>query len=544
MRRLLALGVLLGVSSCSLLLSTSADQCAVDADCAHFGPGRSCQQGVCVNPLAPVPCAVNADCTAPKTVCRKSDHLCTGLTTPECPDVFGNYGDDNAVTFGAVLPISFDQAPDYLAGVPATGVAMEDAIALAVADFQNAGGLPPLPGQVAARPVVFVVCTDNHSTESTGEATGHLVNDVGVGAIVGSAYATFTDAVASALPSQNGVLLLTPRSTDLDATKNGGLVWRLSPADAVEASAMSALVAAREAGIKTAYGVAAVRVAVVYKNDAYGQAVVAGLRSSLVFNSGNVTANAAKNDYAEYSYDDPDSPTYYSEFPQTALAVVDFAPELVLVVGTDEAVPLVGLVEANWGAAARAPEYIASDGVATPALVAYVAGADAGATTLATRLLGTMTANADAAFTAYQSAYAKASPTGSSTVYGAAGLYDAAYMLAYSAAALGDLPVTGANLAQGFSQLRQANGALAVDVGPAGIKGALAALPAGQPIALHGVSSPLSFDPTNKIVTGTSTQIWCVPNRGSGAGVVFSGAYVDSTGSLQNPAQISSACGQ
>ena len=70
--------------------------------------------------------------------------------------------------------------------------------------------------------------------------------------------------------------------------------------------------------------------------------------------------------------------------------------------------------------------------------------------------------------------------------------YDAFYLLAYATYALGERPVTGANLASAIARLVPPG--KAVDVGPAGIYGAFDALRRGENINLSGAAGPLDFD--------------------------------------------------
>ena len=69
--------------------------------------------------------------------------------------------------------------------------------------------------------------------------------------------------------------------------------------------------------------------------------------------------------------------------------------------------------------------------------------------------------------------------------------YDAVYTFAYLVAALGDAPVDGPSLARAIPRLA---GGVPIDVGPAGIYAAVAALGRGENIDLRGTTTSLDFD--------------------------------------------------
>src|SRR5688572_18643702 len=56
-RRTLRLGVISPIlvlaSSCSLVYDLSPDQCGKNDDCAHFGTGYTCDEGICVDHSPP-----------------------------------------------------------------------------------------------------------------------------------------------------------------------------------------------------------------------------------------------------------------------------------------------------------------------------------------------------------------------------------------------------------------------------------------------------------------------------------------------------------
>jgi branched-chain amino acid transport system substrate-binding protein len=88
--------------------------------------------------------------------------------------------------------------------------------------------------------------------------------------------------------------------------------------------------------------------------------------------------------------------------------------------------------------------------------------------------------------------------------------YDAFYVAAYAAAALGGEPITGSALARAIPRLLPPGEP--VDVGPGGIYAALAALAAGKNIDLAGTMTSLDFDPE----TGDAPADYAVYCMGTG----------------------------
>jgi branched-chain amino acid transport system substrate-binding protein len=147
--------------------------------------------------------------------------------------------------------------------------------------------------------------------------------------------------------------------------------------------------------------------------------------------------------------------------------------------------------------------------------------------TLRPRVHGTAPGTTGPLFDAFRTAFlARFGDGASPDVFGAAGAYDAAYLLAYDVAGLGGGAVTGVSLAGGFSKLVPP-GPL-VDVGPAGIATALHDLAQGG-IDFNGASGPLDFD----LTTGeapSDIQVWCLPKdpgTGQAQSAVPSGVYYD-----------------
>ena len=108
-----------------------------------------------------------------------------------------------------------------------------------------------------------------------------------------------------------------------------------------------------------------------------------------------------------------------------------------------------------------------------------------------------------------------------------AGTYDAAYLLAYAAAALGSTPVTGSGLASAIGRLVPPGPPL--DVGPTHILEALEILRQGRNVDLHGANGTLDFDlATGEPAADSVIQCVGVDDTGTANEGIDSGLYYDS----------------
>src|SRR5262249_42048823 len=132
------------------------------------------------------------------------------------------------------------------------------------------------------------------------------------------------------------------------------------------------------------------------------------------------------------------------------------------------------------------------------------------------RVAGTVPGTMNARFQQFASQYQSqfnGAMHGGPMVFGAAGAYDATYLIAFAAAANGAAPDTGPNLAAAFK--RMVSGEL-LAVGQSLITKAYNDLstPAGT-IDIDGSSGPLNFD----LATGeapSDVQIWCITADANG----------------------------
>lgn len=560
-------------AACSFLLNTNANQCSVDGDCASFGAHYACSQGLCVGPSTPRDAATDdalthdgatdvsvtsdgatndaatnsdvetrlesgGDGPAAGGECQRNSECspgdacvsgtCVSLTSAECPTVLGAAASgaigDESVVFGAILPTLVTAPPTFLGSLSELAASMSASLSLAVSDFASVSGLPAVPGSTGRRPVVFVTCADNHSAATATAATEHLVSDLGVAAIVGSGYSTFTNAIASELATlQSSALLLAPRSTGSGPSAGGTNTWHVALPDNLEAEALASV--AQYVGSALDGGSGSTVIA--YKGDDYGT------------NVATLVSKTLPGVQSTYSYGNSDDPAYTPDFSPVVATVLAASPRVIVIVGTDEAVvSIVQAIETHWSSATR-PRYVLSSGLLTPGLWQALAASDP--TMARNRMLGVAGGSTSSAFSAYQSALDQAAGNAYAIASGVPEVYDAAYLLAYSTVAIGSVSVTGPSLVIGFAQLSGTGGAPVVSVGSAALGSTFQVLAEGQPIALQGATGSLALKPASQGRGSEEAQVWCIPARNAIASEpIYSGLYVDATGTVQGT--LSASC--
>ena len=509
-------GIVAAAASCSLIVDTSADECADDAGCKV--PGQTCSKiadkpSICV--------AVSTTCDDAKCqaqgegfVCRNAK--CVGLLSKECRTFHGDYKDANAVFLGSILPTT--------GGDGSTGRPIENSLKLALDDFNlTASGLPPVAGSTKRRPMVLVGCSDDSDNPTAIIAAKHLAEEVGVAAIIGGAFSGITIDIANTVTIPNNVLLISPSATSVAITDldDHDLVWRTSPPDSFQAQALALYMPEVEAKVRVDLGLLMndkVKVAILNKGDAYGSGLAKALGKKLTINGMPATDQSNNGSYLRFDYGNPDDPTANpTKYPQAIAQVLAFKPHVMLVFGANEGVTdIFAKVEEQWNGApmvAYRPQVIFSDAGEIPELWQYVAKNDV-ADTLRPRIRGTVPGTDNALFKAYHSAYTSKFQDGTSPdVFGAAGGYDIIYLLGYSASGLGATPVTGVSLSQ---RMKKMNTGAKVEVGTDAINSTFLKVASDGAIDFNGASGPLDFDTTTGEAP-SDIQIWCIPNdQGTG----------------------------
>jgi branched-chain amino acid transport system substrate-binding protein len=142
---------------------------------------------------------------------------------------------------------------------------------------------------------------------------------------------------------------------------------------------------------------------------------------------------------------------------------------------------------------------------------------------LRARVTGTIPGTSNKQFAAFVSNYNFQYPADQVTdfpanTFGAAGGYDAVFLLAYATATLNGKPETGKNLAEGLKLLSNLDPlALTVDAGVKNLSAGITELISKGSINYNGASGPLNFDPKTGEAQ-SDIQIWCLPTLGMTTG--------------------------
>lgn len=518
LRHVGAVALTLGlVSACSFLVVGGDVQCEKDADCAKLSATATCSADkVCVGGGSGS-CKVNADCpdqSGGPALCRKSDHVCVALLSQDCPRILAKGAaavkNDDAIVLGTIFSLK---------GVnQASGVARTNSAELAASEIEeNIVGLPGGTGG-KPRPLVFVACDDSSDNTVAERAAKHL-KDIGAPALIGPGGSGLVTAVAQNATIPAGLFLITPSATSTSLSAFDNLVWRTAPSDVLQAVALRDQINALEIKFKADNpSVTAVKLSIVYQNNAYGSGLLDAMTKTLNLNGMPVGAAGNAGLFKPISYD-------ATTLDPTAAAgqVSTDKPHLIVLVGTSEIITkLLVPVETNWPASGTPrPLYLLADAARKQDALDAAKASEP----LRLRIRGTVPGTSNPLFSAFNVRY-QGKYTATASVFGMAGAYDSVYLLLYGMASIGAKPITGAALATAMAKMV---GGTKIDVGPDAFKTALPALGTGNAIDISGASGPLDFDLTAHEAQ-SDIDVWCIGKDGTGATIfTSSGRYYDAS---------------
>ncbi len=223
---------------------------------------------------------------------------------------------DGTLAYGTVMPLTGALAP--------FGPGMETAVQLAVDDINAAGG-------VLGNDVTIVKTDDGTNPDVAGASIDGLINTDNVDAIFGPAasgvtLATLDKVVGAGRTQCSG----SATSVLLSTVEDDGLYFRTAPSDYLQSKVLSGVVA----------GDGNANVAIVYRNDEYGEEFSKTLASDL-----EASLGAAPETFAY----DPES----TDFANDVTAVKDAAPDSVILIAfpEDGALVLAEMVKQGVGPA-------------------------------------------------------------------------------------------------------------------------------------------------------------------------------------------------
>ncbi len=492
----------------------------------NFVPPSNCDAGVVARTCTAKDCTAKAGEPA---VCVANQ--CVKVKSAECQEIVGPVDNDDAILIGSLLST---HGSDSLAGKTRVHAA-----ALAVNEINTtAGGVYTADG-CGRRPLVYVSCDDSNEpiNRDAGPEAGvydrvaaakHLATELGVAAIIGPNNSGNTLEIFSKVTRDSRTIIMPPTSSAAEISGDkleGGtqdgvrLVWRLVPDDDIQDKALVQLYTSVAAELARA-GKTTLKVAIISRQDAYGQGNLNGMKAGLTLNGKPYTDPANDANHLERSYATTGMPP--AAVWQDVLA---FQPDVIF---------HFGLGEFSTGIIAPYEDNNVADGGVT------VDGGDGGTTiqtgnppiwlttssgqrgdllnvlktrqAVGKRIRGTtslvITPLAQDFFNfRYKVAYPNDTP---SLLGGMANAYDAVYMIAFGATSTqvaSGAAFKSSTLGRGFAKL--VGGATQIDVGPAKLKAGLELALQGQTFDFNGASGPLDFDPLTGQAPG-DFSIWCI----------------------------------
>lgn len=500
----LCMFVLAGVLGCNSLLGLddlSVPANDVDGAMPEAGPG----------------CSKNLDCNAGAgsdgnvaAICKKPVGRCVPLLSPDCRNITGDYKDDRSILIGSMFSVTGAQA--------VTNLPRQQSAALAVEEINKAGGVPRGTTSADARPLLLVSCDESVDLLRAGK---HLVEELGVHAIVGPNTSQDVLDLSNKLTIDAGVLTMTPSglASSIADLLDNNLTWQMAPNDVQRGPIMIQQINALETSLKEQREVEQVRLAVVFRNDALGVGTRVSL-NSLVLNGKPLIdpVNLGTNVRIDpYDYTQVDQHGLIEQY-------VQFLPDIVVLAGTADIVPNVMLpIEQNWPAGKPRPTYLTID----PVKSAELLNAAASNEDLRQRIRGTGTtpsARSRATYDAFRVSYELRYPGNPANGSGLGPSYDTVYALAFAMAATRDLPLTGQNLVQGLARL--SGGSTDIEVQSTQLLAGFQRLAAGQSINAIGTFGPLAWGPNGAVLGGT-LEVWCIGVAAGKAGYQSSGLTLD-----------------
>src|SRR4051812_5697164 len=212
---------------CSIVIAIAAIGCNALLGLDDLSVSTSAADGSV--PASGAECSTNMDCNADVSsdgngaaICKKLEGRCVPLLSPDCRTITGDYKDDRSILIGSMFSLSGAQA--------GTNVPRQNSAALAVEEINKAGGVPRGTTSADARPLLLVSCDESMDLLRAGK---HLVEDLGVQAIVGPNTSQDVLDLSNKLTIDSGVLTMTPSglASSIADLLDNNLTWQMVPND-------------------------------------------------------------------------------------------------------------------------------------------------------------------------------------------------------------------------------------------------------------------------------------------------------------------------
>ncbi|MDJ0762400.1 MAG: ABC transporter substrate-binding protein [Myxococcota bacterium] len=453
--------------SCTWLLDY--DECKTDQDCS--GEDLVCLQGYCV-----------------AKVITPDD-----LRTEQCSQIYGVPIDqalaEDTILLGAILPFTGD--------LDVYGPKMAQGIELAVDEINQAGG-------ILGKKIAVLSCDSGTTAEIAKQAAQHLIETVGVPAIIGPAASSVTINVFTDVAKGKGTVIMSPSATSplLTNIQDSGYLWRTAPSDAIQGEAIAQYLLGQQ-GLE--------KIALINRNDAYGT----GLRDEIFASLCEQFPCSDADRFFTRTYEET---TYPSEQSQIIVDLIPFAPDITVLIGFFKDGSNFLSIAGSQGM----DRFILSDGLKSDQLFDLTLASD-----LLCAILGTQPASPTG--TIYQSFAlrfrARFGPEGPYS----ANAYDALYLIAYAIAGTNLEVVTGANIVSGLQRLSAGQ---PIPAGTSQWNAACQALASSDmaTIDYEGASGPLNFNPQGE--AAADIEAWALnldQNAVFSRGIIYTydGVYQD-----------------
>lgn len=389
---------------------------------------------------------------------------------------------DNVIYMGSLLPLVEPFGTTI-------GKPIENAIQLAVDEFNNDGGLP------GGRRIVWISCDSKGNAMIAQRAASHLTQVVGTPAIIGPLFSEAYISMVSNVTNQTGTFAITPTGTSPSIGNlnpmGQNLSWRNIASDEFQAYALAKRV--RDLGPS--------KILILYKNDKYGSDL-----QELVFDDLNSNLGAEIKVIQlpnPIDLEDPTPEGIQTDYAGRIAQVVkkgEFEPQLTIVIGTNEGALAVGAyLAATLPPEITTPRFILSHGV-VPAMEQLALQLEAqGLTGILPLIEGIAPDIFDPNSEVYQDYLLDYSITFNNTQPALASTttYDAVMTIGFSAATVpSGEPVTGQKIADGIARLVDKEGTpLVFFESTSFVSDGVATLAGGGNLDLEGVSGPIDYIP-------------------------------------------------
>jgi len=454
------------------------------------------------SPSSVAECTTHQDCVEKATAETKSSEpvparclpegRCATLLSQDCTTVTGDPADENTVLIGSLFATT--------GATGATNVARQQSAMMAVNEINRVGGVPSSNGP--PRKLVMLSC---NAAMDVKRAAAHLVDDLKIPAIVGPNTSQDTIDVTNQVSVPGNTVLLSPSAvaSSIVGLSDQDLTWLMVPTDVQRAPLMIQGINEIEAQLKAERGVSAVKLGIVFRDDALG----AGTRASLDTLKLNGKPIADSSNFGKNVLIDGYKGTATTDQETIVAKYLQFAPDIVVLAGTAESVTLVMKpLEERWSAdTTKRPYYVLIDSAKVPDLITLVANND----DLRRRIRGTGVTPAPESvnvFNSFKLSYQTAYPGMMPNASGMGPAYDATYAIAFALAATTGQEVDGPTIAKGLRHLGKGS---MIDVSSSTATQAFQKLAQGTDIRAIGTFGPLDWD-TDGAVNGGTIEMWCI----------------------------------